>query len=186
MIDARLLDIRERMKGKKPSFVRQDSYKKARLKERWKKPRGHHSKLRMNFKGAGKRIQIGYMFPKAVRGLSKEGLKPRLVCNVGDLQNVDEKREGIVIAGSVGNKKRVEIIKEAVKLKINILNVKDAMARIKKIEEGITKRREKKKAKEKKEVKKEKVVEKKKEELTDEEKKKKEKEGKDKILTKKV
>ncbi len=189
MIKTELLKLRESLKKKKPVFIRQDAHKKIRLEKRWKKPRGHQSKLRLNLKGAGKKIQIGYKFPKAVRGLSKEGLKQVLVRRVEDLSKIDNKNEGIVIAKSVGNKKRIAIIKEAIKSGIKILNIKNADDYIKKLEGKMKEKKEKEKINKEKVVEKKeekKVIEKKKEKLSDEERRKREKEEKDKVLTKKV
>jgi len=187
MTKADLLKLRAGMRKRKPVFIRQDAHKKTKLAKRWKKPRGLQSKLRLNMKGAGQKVRIGYRFPSAVRGLSREGLQPKLVYKVEDLIGLNTKKQGAIISKSIGNKKRVAIIKEAVKSNIKILNIKNADGYIKKIENKMKEKKEEKigklKVKEKKGE--EKVVEKKEKKLSDEEKKKKDKEEKDKILTKK-
>ena len=42
----RLLELRKRIKRKKPEFIRQDAHKKKSLESKWRKPKGLHSKMR--------------------------------------------------------------------------------------------------------------------------------------------
>jgi large subunit ribosomal protein L32e len=190
-----LLKIRKELKKKKPDFMRQDAHKKKRLKTSWRRSRGSQSKMRLELKGYRRNIEIGWGSPKAVYGLSKEGLKKVIVNNVNDLKKIDSKKEGAVISGSVGLRKKLEIVKEAETLKIKILNIKDPQKFIKDSEESRAKEKQEKeeRQKEKEKKKTDKKKEKKKEEKTieeavevsDEEKKKQDKEEKDKLLTKK-
>ena len=46
-----LLKLRNRMKSRKPNFVRQQYNKKKSLGKKWHAPRGMHSKLRLGKKG---------------------------------------------------------------------------------------------------------------------------------------
>jgi large subunit ribosomal protein L32e len=170
-----------------------DSHKKSSLKKRWRRPKGLHNKVRLGKKGYRKKLQKGYGSPKQVKGLHPTGLKPKLVSRVEELKQV-EKDEGVIIAAGIGNKRRIEIVNQALKDNIKILNL-DPEAFLKKVESEKKKRQEKAKEKEAKAKQKEKEAEtrkgveekvKKEEELTDEEKKKKEKQEKDKLLTKKT
>ena len=140
-----LLKIRKELKKKKPNFMRQDAHKRKRLKTSWRRSRGSQSKMRLELKGYRRNIEIGWGSPRKVHGLSKEGLKKITVNNVKDLKKLDSKKEGAVISGSVGLKKRVEIIKEAEILKIKILNIKYPQKLIKDSEESMKKRKEDKK-----------------------------------------
>ena len=49
------LELRKKIKSKKPDFIRQDFHKK-RLKKKWKRPRGLHSKVRLMLKDKPKKI----------------------------------------------------------------------------------------------------------------------------------
>lgn len=110
---------------KKPKFLRTDWHKKIRLgrglkkKQKWHGAKGRHNKFRLNRKGRGVRPKIGWGAPKGAGGRG-EGVGGRYVCNLKDLVGV-KKSEGILI-GSVGMKKRKEIIAEANKMGLKILN----------------------------------------------------------------
>jgi large subunit ribosomal protein L32e len=109
---------------KKPKFLRQNwtSYKRLR-KSKWRNVRGMTSKLRRKEKSHGKQPSAGYGAPRAMRFLHPSGMKDFLVHNVQELEKMDSK-SAARIAGSVGKKKRVEILKKAEEKKIRILNPK--------------------------------------------------------------
>ena len=65
---------------------------------------------------------IGYSSPKHVKGLHPSGLKPNVVYNVMDLKNLKSKVDIVIIAGSVGTKKKKEIVDDAKKRKLKIAN----------------------------------------------------------------
>jgi len=183
-----LLELRKQIKRKKPDFVRQDPHKK-RLRKKWVKPRGLHSKVRLKKAGHPKKVSAGYRAPKEVRGLSKEGLKVIIINNESELSKVDKEKEGIIVSGKVGLRNKILLLKKAKENGIKVLNL-DVDEYLKRKEEEIRKRFEKKKAKEekkkakKKEEKKGKKEEKLEEKLSEEEKKEQEKKEKDKLLTK--
>jgi len=179
---------------KKLKFTRQDAHKKVKLGNKWRRPKGLHSKMRLSFKGYNKTVSIGYGSPKNTRGLDKSGLKLMTIKSLKELEKIDAKKECITVAKTMGLKKKIEVLKQAMKKGIKVVNVKDVNAFLKAVEEKFKKSREKKeKLKEKKEVKKkeeEKVTKKKtieeKVEKTDEEKKDEEKKKRDRLLTKKT
>lgn len=177
-----LLKLRDEIKYRKPVFKRQDYPKKKALGEKWRRPAGIHSKRRRKFRGAGPYPSSGYRSPRIVRGLTPEGFKGRIVNSPSDLAKLDEK--ACVISSTVGKKKRLAIIQEAQKLEIKILNIKNAEAYIKLVNEELKKRKEAVKARKEKKTKQKKVEPKKEEkkELTAEEKKKAESEEKKKII----
>lgn len=183
-----LLKLRSIMKKRKPSFVRQDFHKK-RLRKRWVKPRGLHSKVRLKKAGHPRKVETGYGSPAEVRGLSKEGLKAVIVHNKNELEGVNQAKEGAIISSSVGLKNKIELLKKAKEKGIKILNLK-VDDYLKRKEEEMKKRTENKKKKD--EAKKKKTEQKKvkkkeeklEEKLSDEEKKEAEKKEKDKLLTK--
>ncbi|MFP4111639.1 MAG: eL32 family ribosomal protein [Candidatus Woesearchaeota archaeon] len=189
----KLLETRKRIKAKKPVFRKQDSHKKPKLSENYRRPRGLQSKMRLQKKGYIRRPKHGYGAPKDVRHMTKEGLVPFIVSNSLELDNIKPESECIIISGSTGNKKKIEIIKKAIEKKITIENVNDPKNFIAKIEESLKQKKEAKKKKldkrQAKRTKKRKESESKKEsveeKLSEDDKKKKEKEEKDKILQKK-
>ncbi len=185
-----LIELRKKMKAKKPDFIRQDFHKK-RLKKKWLKPRGSDSKMRQKIKDKPKVVSTGYGSPKSIRGFDNSGLKPVIVSNTKSLEKINKEKEGIIIMRTVGKKKRYDIVKKASKNSITILNVKDVSGFLSRIEKELKERKgrkeklKEKREKKKKEGKKEKKEEKLADKLTEEEKKKEEKKEKDKILTKK-
>jgi large subunit ribosomal protein L32e len=190
-----MLELRSQIKKKKPKFARQDNNKTG-INSKWRKPRGIDSKLRLCLRGHAKKVSPGYGSPKAVKGLHKSGLIVAMISCLNDLDSINKEKEGAVIKGSVGLRKKVELAKKAKEKGIKILNMKDIDNFLKDVSEKLEKRKQvKKKIAEKKEkaVKeaKEKTKKKEAEQLadkvkTDEEKKEEEKKEKDKVLTQKA
>lgn len=107
---------------KKPNFMRPNTVAYVRLGEKWRKPRGRHSKLAVREKSHGHLVAVGWGAPKNLRGLHPSGLQETLVHNIDELQKVDTKKFAARIAHTVGERKRKEILKKAEELKIKILN----------------------------------------------------------------
>lgn len=117
------LKIRARLKKKKPDFVRQESWRYNRLKENWRKPKGIDNKMRRKIKGWPPTVNVGYRGPKAARGLHPSGYEEVLVHNIDELKKVNPKTQAVRIAHTVGRKARLQILAEARKKKITVLNV---------------------------------------------------------------
>jgi len=135
------LELRKRIKSKKPKFERQDAHKKAKLGHKWRRPRGSDSKMRLEFAGYNKVVKVGYGSPKDVKYLDKSGLMPVLVKNVNMLSIIDASKEGALISGRLGMRKKIDVIKKAIELKIKLLNVKDPLEFIKECENKISARK---------------------------------------------
>ncbi len=186
------LEQRNALKRKKPTFTRSDSHKKKRLKGKWRRPRGIQSKVRLKKKGYVRSVEIGWGSPKDAKHLTRDGFQEVMVYNISDLEGITDK-QGIVIASSVGARKKIEILKIAIEKKFKVINVKDPAGFINKVEEKISSKKQEKKKKEeikeKKTKEKKKKAEEKKEDISDkvdeEEKKEQEKKDKDKMLIKK-
>ena len=179
-----LLELRERIKEKKPDFIRQDYQRRKRLgrKLKWRKPKGIHSKIRHHFKGRRKMPSPGYKSPKKVRWLHTSGFKKIVIFSLQDILKINNENEGIVISKKIGMKKKFEILKKAKELDIKVLNL-NIDEQIKIIQEFIN---SKKKSEIKASKKEETIKEKQSEKLSDEQKKEYEKKEKDKLLTKRM
>jgi large subunit ribosomal protein L32e len=134
--EKRLLRVRKKIKGKKPTFVAYESWRHQRIKKRWRAPKGTDSIVRHKRKGVPKSPSIGYGAPKRIRGLHPSGFDEVLVYNVQDLDNVDPEKQAIRIASSVGRRKAVDIMDSAEKKTIWVLNPRVILAE-EKIEEGL-------------------------------------------------
>jgi len=190
-----LLAIKKKKRAKNPKFLRTDGHKKKRLAKVWRGAKGLHNKIRIGILGKNKVVKIGYGTPAKIRHIELSGLKKITVSNVKDLSKINPKSETALIA-NVGLRNKMEIIKEAIKKKIIIFNIKNPesflkeseekrkqQAEEKKKEELAKRDKEKEKIKTKEEVKKK--EEKKEEELNPEEKEEQERREKEKLLIKK-
>lgn len=118
----KLVEMRDKIKRKKPDFVRQESWRYGRVDESWRRPRGIDSKMRKEVKGWSPKVKVGYRGPRLARGLHPSAFKEIIVYNVDDLRNIDSETEAIRIAHTVGAKKRAEILSKARELGIHVLN----------------------------------------------------------------
>lgn len=118
----RLLKVRKKQKLKKPHFVQTDQHKKKRLKDTWRKPKGLHNKKRQYILGKGEMARPGYGSPTAVKGLHPSGFIEVLLDRIQDVDNVDPNTQAIRIARTVGQRKRLEILKKAKSMGLKILN----------------------------------------------------------------
>jgi len=119
------LKIRKKIKKKKPEFKRQENKRYKKLSSVWRKPKGIDSKLKAGKKSRGKTVRPGYSSPAAVRNLSHTGHRIVIVHNPKELNGLNPSEEVAIIASGVGAKKRMEIIKQAEKAKIHVMNSKN-------------------------------------------------------------
>ncbi|MBU0757244.1 MAG: hypothetical protein KKF44_04210 [Nanoarchaeota archaeon] len=180
------------VKRKIPKFVRQDTHKLKRLKNKsgWRRPKGNHSKLKAR-KTHAKLVSTGYGSSLESKGKEyKSGLVPVVVFNIEDLMKINKKDEGIIISKKVGLKNKGLLLEKSLEMKIIVLNIPDVAEYVKQLRAKFEKKKEVKEKQ--KEVKKTKEKASKKEEkesiedkLSEEEKKKLEKKEIDRLLTKK-
>lgn len=118
-----LIEVRNKLKKRKPEFKRSDSNLKS-FKKKWRHPRGKANKIRLKKRGHMKQPSIGYGSPKAVYGYSRTGLRQILITNISELSKI-KKGDGILISRTVGLKKKIDILKKAKELGLVTLNIKD-------------------------------------------------------------
>lgn len=118
----RSLELRARLKAKKPKFRRQESWRYKRVSEVWRKPDGIDSKMRSKIKGWPRSAEIGYRGPRKARYVHPSGFREVLVRNVDDLADIDPQTQAVRIAHTVGLRKRAEISVRAGERSIHVLN----------------------------------------------------------------
>lgn len=118
----RLLQIRAKLKRKRPKFVRQESWRYKRVKPSWRRPKGIDNKARKKKKGVIASPNIGYRTPRKVRNLHSSGFKEVVVHNIKELEQVDARKEVVKFAHAVGRQKRVMLQDRADELNVLILN----------------------------------------------------------------
>ena len=105
-----------------PKFRRQEWFRFTKLGEKWRKPRGGDSKMRLGIRGKPAVVSVGYRSPRSVRGIHPSGLSEILVHGPRDLEGLDAGKQAIRIASGVGGRKREKILARAKELGIKVLN----------------------------------------------------------------
>lgn len=110
-------------------FLRQDISRHSKIGknrkklQKWRRPKGRDSKMRLKRKSYPKTVSIGYGSPRTTSG-KIEGNTPVLVYNMKDLQQITSGQSAIV--AKIGAKKKMELIKFATENKIKLLNIKES------------------------------------------------------------
>lgn len=118
----KLMKLSNAKKRRLPKFRRQEWFRFRRLGEKWRRPKGKNSKMRLRKKGKAKMPSIGYRLPKVARGLHPSGLVEVIAYTIEDIEHLDPAKHAVRIASQVGKKKREQIIKRANELGIKVLN----------------------------------------------------------------
>lgn len=113
MMEKRLLTLRKKLKARKPDFIRCESWRYARVKPNWRRPRGIDNKMREKKKGWPKAPSVGYRAPRKVRCLHPSGFREVVVWRAEDLEQLDPEVHAVRIAGNVGDKKAFKIMEKA-------------------------------------------------------------------------
>ncbi len=107
---------------RRPAFKRQEWFRYSKLSEKWRKPKGIHSKMKRQLKRRPPMVDIGFRGPVAARNLHPSGFEEVMVYNVNGLEGIDPKKQAVRIGGTVGTKKRIAIEDRADELGIRVLN----------------------------------------------------------------
>ncbi len=118
---AAALRIRAQRAANEPAFRRYHWWYK-RLDDNWRKSHGELSKQRRGFSYRPPRVKVGYGKPAVTRGLHPSGFEEVLVHNVNDIAGLDPKTQAIRIGGTVGKRKRRDIVAKADEFKLRVLN----------------------------------------------------------------
>ena len=171
-------------------FIRKDAHKKKRLQLVWRKPKGITNKRRLARNGHARCVRAGFGTKNSERGKTNQGLRIIYVATLEQLKKINPKTEAALLAG-VGKKRKTELMDEAEKLKITLVNFNSKKYK-EKAEKFLAekksesqKRKDEAKSRKEEEKKNKKEEDQKEEAISEEDKKKQEKEEKDKILTKK-
>lgn len=106
-------------------FKRQDSHKKSQTPDSWRSPKGKHSRVRLEKKGAKPIPKAGYRTEKNIRGKHPSGYEEVAVNNTDDLEEIDPEKEAARIGSTVGEKKREKVVEKADEKNIHVLNSGD-------------------------------------------------------------
>jgi large subunit ribosomal protein L32e len=121
--DKRLMELRKKLKKKRPSFRRVESWRYKRVSNSWRKSRGIDSKTRKKKKSGVKSPCVGYRTPKKIRGLHPSGYEEVRVTTIKDLNDLKKNRHAIKISSKLGSKKRIALIDYCQKRGFKILNL---------------------------------------------------------------
>ncbi|MDD2678718.1 MAG: eL32 family ribosomal protein [Candidatus Nanoarchaeia archaeon] len=150
-----LLKIKNEMKKRKPAFRRVEKHRHPALPDNWRKPKGHHSKIRRKKKWEMRMPSIGIKTPKKLQNKDKQGRDIIIIRIAKDLEKLSEKTVGVIASG-LGLKKKSLIAQKAIGKKHKFLNfnperiikkiesMKDSKKEIKKPEEKTIKLKEEK------------------------------------------
>jgi large subunit ribosomal protein L32e len=121
---ARLLGVRLTLSNRRPKFVRQATHRYFRIGRRdsWRRPRGLQSKQRRHYGYRSRIVRVGYGSPRATRGLTPTGFHPVIVRTDAEILSIDPVRDAVVIARTVGTRRRLVLEEACRKLGIHILN----------------------------------------------------------------
>lgn len=103
-------------------FKRQEWFRFKRLGEKWRKPRGKDSKLRLRRKSKPAIPSTGFRTSKNLRGLHPLGLREVLIYNPKGLNDLVPQKHVVRIGARVGKRQREKILARAEELKIKVVN----------------------------------------------------------------
>jgi large subunit ribosomal protein L32e len=122
----RLIRVRSE---KSARFKRDGTGKKKQIADSWRKPRGLHSKKRIQKKAKGPLPSPGFGSPVAVKGMHPSGFREVLVFTSTEMGGLDPGIHAVRIGASVGNRKRLVLQEQAMAAGLKVLNPRDIPAK---------------------------------------------------------
>lgn len=122
IVDSRLFRIAQKKKHHLPEFRRENAHRWIRLSDSWRNVRGNDSYTRQKRKGRIAMVSAGYRTPKLIRDIHPSMHLEVPVHNVEQLKGLDPKIHAVRIGGTVGARKRQEILKKAETMLLRVLN----------------------------------------------------------------
>jgi large subunit ribosomal protein L32e len=116
------LKIREKISSERPPFKRSETHRFPRLGDKWRSSKGIRSKMRLKKMGRAAIVETGYRGPVLTRGLHPTGKREVIVYRVEDLTAVNPDLDVVRIAGTVGTRKRLEVLQKAKELELQVIN----------------------------------------------------------------
>ena len=132
-----LIELRKKINKKRPSFRRVESWRYVRVTDSWRKARGIDSRTRIKSKSGVKSPSAGYRGPKKTRGLHPSGYEEVRVVTIDDLKNLNNKKQAIKIATTLGVKKRIRLIDYAQSRGFKVLNIGISHGEMDSLEEAL-------------------------------------------------
>lgn len=117
-----ILSLRAEYSKNRPAFVRPESWRYAKLKPTWRRPKGKDHKVRKMVKGWPVRVKVGYGGPNIAKGLHPSGLRDILVHTVSEIERLNPRTDAIRFSSTLGVRKRMDILVRANKLGLKVLN----------------------------------------------------------------
>jgi large subunit ribosomal protein L32e len=139
-----LLKVKKNLKKKNPEPRRVEKHRHPQLPDNWRKPKGHHSKIRRGKKWELRMPKIGRKTPVLLQNLDKLGRELIKIKTIDDLKNLSDKTVGVV-ASKLGLKKKLLIAQKSLGKNYKFLNFNPEKI-IKKAKDMLDKKKEKPKA----------------------------------------
>lgn len=117
-----LLNLRRQLQSQRPQFRRQEWFRYRRLGDKWRRPRGRHSKLRRRLGYRPAVPSSGRGGPRTVRGLHPTGFEEVRVHRPEEVEGLDPKTQAVRIGHTVGTRKRLAIQERADEAGVRVLN----------------------------------------------------------------
>ncbi len=120
----RLLAERRLQSSRRPLFVRQQAHRYYAIGRwgTWRRPRGLQSKQRRHYGYRPTVVSVGFGSPRRTRGLTPTGFEPVIVRTPKEIEALVPERQAVVIARTVGTRKRLLLEEVARKRGLHVLN----------------------------------------------------------------
>lgn len=119
---SKALKKRANIDSVRPDFIRSEHTRFPRLGNKWRSSKGIRSKMRLKKRSRAPIVETGYRGPALVRGIRMDGKTEVMAFRVDDLVRVDKETQVVRISGSVGARKRKDILEKAQTLELTVLN----------------------------------------------------------------